>query len=49
MTLIDFKSQVQEGIPAEIPSLRPTEEAVNHAPKRKQILNIEEKKLAIKK
>jgi urocanate hydratase len=47
MTLIDFKSQVQEGIPAEIPSLRPTEEGVNHAPKRKQILSEVERKLAL--
>ena len=43
-----FKAQILEGIPDVIPAKRPYDPDVNHAPKRKAILNAEEKKLALK-
>ncbi|HON17696.1 MAG TPA: urocanate hydratase [Salinivirgaceae bacterium] len=43
-----FHEQILEGIPAELPNPKPYDPAVNHAPKRKDILSKEEKKLAIK-
>ncbi|QTY27539.1 urocanate hydratase [Flavobacterium sp. CS20] len=44
---LDFKSQIKQGIPNELPVFKPYDDSVNHAPKRKDILNIEEKKLAL--
>ena len=38
-----FKESILEGIPAEIPSQKVYDAKVNHAPKRKDILNEEEK------
>ena len=46
-TLTDFRAQILEGIPEELPSLKPYQEEINHAPIRKNILSSEEKKLAI--
>ncbi|MPL55695.1 Urocanate hydratase [bioreactor metagenome] len=43
-----FQQQIQQGIPRELPQPKPYETAINHAPKRKEILNEEEKKLALK-
>ena len=43
-----FKEQILLGIPAELPLVKPYDSAINHAPKRKDILNKEEKKLAIR-
>lgn len=43
-----FQQQIQQGIPSELPQLKPYEPQINHAPKRKEILNEEEKKLALK-
>lgn len=43
-----FQQQIQQGIPAEIPQLKPLNENFSHAPKRKEILSKEEKKLALK-
>lgn len=43
-----FKEQIQQGIPTELPQPKPYETHINHAPKRKEILNEEEKKLALK-
>ncbi|MEQ3661487.1 MAG: urocanate hydratase [Flavobacterium sp.] len=43
-----FKEQIQQGIPSELPQIKPYELAINHAPKRKEILTEEEKKLALK-
>ncbi len=48
MTLQEFQKSVCEGIPAELPAPRPYAPEVNHAPKRKDILTKEEKKLAIR-
>lgn len=42
-----FKEQVQEGIPTQLPPLKEYETSINHAPKRKDILTSNEKKLAI--
>ncbi|MCD6068196.1 MAG: hutU [Bacteroidetes bacterium] len=48
LTQIDFSALVLQGIPSELPPAKPYESTINHAPKRKDILNTEEKKLAIK-
>lgn len=47
MTLTDFHQAILEGIPSEIPTKKEYEAAINHAPKRKDILRADEKKLAI--
>ncbi|MGD9707984.1 MAG: urocanate hydratase [Candidatus Delongbacteria bacterium] len=44
----DFKAQILEGIPDKLPELQPYDKNINHAPKRKDILTKEEKKLALK-
>jgi len=43
-----FKEQIQQGIPAVLPSPKPYDVNINHAPKRKEILSAEEKKLALR-
>ena len=43
-----FQEQIQQGIPIQLPNPKPFEPQINHAPKRKEILNDEEKKLALK-
>jgi urocanate hydratase len=43
-----FKEQIQLGIPSDLPQPKPYESEINHAPKRKEILSAEEKKLALK-
>ena len=43
-----FKEQIQQGIPSELPNIKKYPEGINRAPKRKDILTKEEKKLAIK-
>ena len=42
-----FKEQIQQGIPSVLPQPKPYETSINHAPKRKEILTEEEKKLAL--
>jgi len=44
----EFKRLISEGIPDELPALKPYDHKINHAPKRKDILNNAEKKLAVK-
>lgn len=44
----DFKQLVLQGIPTELPEAKEYESNINHAPKRKDILNGEEKKLALR-
>ena len=44
----EFKNQILQGIPTELPQAMPYDTAINHAPKRKDILNQTEKKLAIR-
>jgi urocanate hydratase len=48
MTLTDFHQAILEGIPSGIPTKKEYEAAINHAPKRKDILSADEKKLALK-
>ena len=48
MTLQEFQQSIREGIPAELPAPKAYEPEINHAPKRKDILTTEEKKLAIR-
>lgn len=43
-----FHDQILEGIPEVLPQFKPYEPEINHAPKRKEILTAEEKKLALK-
>jgi len=44
---MNFKEQIAQGIPAELPPARPYNTKANHAPRRKDILGEEEKKLAL--
>jgi urocanate hydratase len=46
--MTSFQAQIKEGIPKEIPSRKTYDPDINHAPKRKDILNAEEKQLALK-
>lgn len=47
MELNQFQQHILQGIPSELPAPKPYETAINHAPKRKDILTAEEKKLAV--
>ena len=47
-TALDFKSQILAGIPSELPAVKSYPKDSNRAPKRKDILSIEEKKLALR-
>lgn len=42
-----FKQDIIQGIPTVIPSKKAIDSAINHAPKRKDILSLDEKKMAI--
>jgi urocanate hydratase len=43
-----FKEQICHGIPDSLPQPKPYETHINHAPKRKEILSADEKKLAVR-
>ena len=43
-----FQEQIKEGIPSHLPSKKYRDTTISHAPKRKEILSEEEKKLALK-
>ena len=45
--MISFADEIKQGIPSVLPNPKPWDPAVNHAPKRKEILSNTEKKLAI--
>ncbi|MDE6125452.1 MAG: urocanate hydratase, partial [Muribaculaceae bacterium] len=47
-TLQQFQDDIRGGIPAALPVPREYDNTVNHAPKRKEILSPEEKKLALR-
>ena len=47
MTMSDFQQDISQGIPSIIPPHKEFDFTVNHAPKRKDLLSSEEKKLAI--
>ena len=44
----NFYTLVAEGIPETLPGVRPYDELANHAPRRKDILSVDEKKLAVR-
>jgi len=48
MNTDNFKRLILQGIPDELPEPKPYDKSINHAPKRKEILTHEEKKLALK-
>ncbi len=47
-TSVSFKDLVLQGIPQQLPEAKAYETTINHAPKRKDILSTDEKKLAIR-
>jgi urocanate hydratase len=47
-TQLSFQQQILQGIPDNLPEPKPFDPSVNHAPKRKDILTAEEKKLAVR-
>lgn len=46
--MTEFQKSIIEGIPATLPEAKPYDPNVNHAPRRKDILSDEEKKLALR-
>ncbi len=48
ISLDEFRRLVQQGIPSELPEAKAFEPNINHAPKRKEVLNEREKELALK-
>jgi urocanate hydratase len=48
MTLKHFRAAIREGIPANIPETKQYDVSISHAPVRKDILSVDEKKLALK-
>ena len=48
MSSAQFKDEILQGIPDELPQAKQYDPTINHAPKRKNILNTEEKKLAVR-
>lgn len=45
--ITDFATQIREGIPSEIPAAKPYDPSVNHAPRRKKILDADGERLAL--
>ena len=48
MTTKEFQKLIRQGIPDKLPATKEFDPSLNHAPKRKDILSAEEKKLAVK-
>ena len=48
MTTNDFQKEIQAGIPVELPEMPAYDTTINHAPKRKDILTPEQKRLALR-
>jgi urocanate hydratase len=48
MPMSELKKLISEGIPSELPGVKPFNDLINHAPRRKDILSTDEKKLAVK-
>ena len=46
--ILNFRNEILEGIPAQIPQAKEYDKNINHAPKRKDILTLQEKRLALK-
>lgn len=47
MSKLTFKEEILQGIPEVLPPIREYDQSVSHAPARKDLLSVEEKKLAI--
>ena len=47
-TAMNFQEQIKQGIPSELPQAKPYPADANRAPKRKDILNSDEKQLAVR-
>lgn len=45
---MNFTEAIRQGIPDELPPVKPLDPSVSHAPKRKDILSADEKKLAVR-
>ena len=43
-----FQEEIKQGIPNKLPAIKEYDLKINHAPKRKEILNQNEKQLALK-
>jgi urocanate hydratase len=48
ITALSFKEEILQGIPEQLPELIAYDRSVSHAPRRKDILSVEEKKLAVR-
>ena len=48
MNHLTFQEEISAGIPNQLPALQPYENSINHAPRRKDILTPEEKRLALR-
>ena len=48
MTQEEFQKEIRLGIPDSLPEAMPYDKEINHAPKRKDILTPEEKRLALR-
>lgn len=46
--MIDFRSEISEGIPSQLPTKKQRDPKLSHAPNRKDILSPDEKKLALR-
>ncbi len=47
-TTLSFQEEILQGIPDQLPEPKEYDSSINHAPQRKSILSVEEKKLALK-
>ncbi len=45
---MNFKQTIRQGIPDDLPPFKPLDKSVSHAPKRRDILSADEKKLALR-
>ena len=48
ITLQQFQEEIRQGIPDELPKPKPYDTVINHAPKRKDILTAQQKRLALR-
>ena len=48
ITLQQFQEEIRQGIPDELPKPKPYDTVINHAPKRKDILTVQQKRLALR-
>ena len=48
MSIQEFQNLIKQGIPEQLPVLKPYDTSVSHAPKREHLLNESEKKLALR-